>query len=68
MEYLAKYPGIERLKTGDTLLLPLSFQHGSSPQKGTVVYIHPELRFFTAEFSVGNGRIRESYCALGDWT
>lgn len=64
MNYGGKYPGIDRLQLGDTILLPLGFQT-SLRKEGTVVYIHPEKRFFTAEFNCGQNRIRESYCAYG---
>ncbi len=53
-----------KLQLGDTLVLPLCFQPGLR-KEGTVVYIHPEKRFFTAEFDCGENSIRESYCAHG---
>lgn len=28
---------------------------------GTVVYIHPKRRFYTVEFDINGGKIRESY-------
>lgn len=31
------------------------------PEKGRVVYIHPEGRFFTAEFTFAKGSFRESF-------
>lgn len=31
------------------------------PEWGTVVYIHPEGRFYTLEFNFPRGRFRESY-------
>ncbi len=67
MDNVIGYPGIEKLKIGDRLLLPTSFHPCIAPLVGTVVYIHPELHFFTAEFAFGSKRIRESYCALGRW-
>ena len=62
---MLKRPDIREMKIGDTVCLPLSFQSGAGPLEGKVVYIHPQLRFFTAEFICGNNRIRESYCAYG---
>lgn len=39
---------------------------------GTVVYIHPERRFFTVEFKFANGKFRQSYFfpakAAGDYS
>lgn len=32
-----------------------------SPQTGTVVYIHPKGRYYTVEFKIGDGKVRESY-------
>lgn len=60
------------LHIGDKLkLIPKTFcntdngsGNGSCPKmtlKGTVVYIHPKLRFFTAEFEVSGGKVRESF-------
>lgn len=34
------------------------------PLEGTVVYIHPEGRYFTLEFHTGKGRFRQSYCCV----
>lgn len=28
---------------------------------GTVVYIHPDRRFYTVEYELGSGKVRESY-------
>lgn len=35
------------------------------PEKGRVVYIHPEGRFFTAEFTFAKGSFRESFAITG---
>ena len=35
------------------------------PEKGRVVYIHPEGRFFTLEFTFPKGSFRESYPLRG---
>lgn len=32
-----------------------------SPQTGTVVYIHPQGRYYTVEFEMGDGKVKESY-------
>ncbi len=58
-------PDIRKLKLGDIVRMPMSFQSGMLPQEGVVVYIHPKLRFFTLGFICGNNKIRESYCAYG---
>ena len=34
-----------------------------TPMEGKVIYIHPEGRFYTVEFSVRGGKVRE--CFLG---
>ena len=34
-------------------------------EKGRVVYIHPEGRFFTAEFTFARGSFRESFAITG---
>ena len=60
-----KRPDINKLRLGDLVRMPMSHQGGLVPQEGTVVYIHPKLRFFTLEFTGDNYRIRESYCAYG---
>lgn len=31
------------------------------PHTGTVVYIHPQMRYYTVEFDLGLGKVRESY-------
>ena len=69
MNYGAKYPGIDKLQLGDTLVLPLCFQPGLR-KEGTVVYIHPEGRFYTLEFTFPGGldgkprKFRESYWTM----
>ena len=60
-----KKPDIHKLSVGDTVRMPLSYQTGRRLLEGTVVYIHPKLRFFRVEFKVGDTLIRESYCAYG---
>lgn len=56
------------MRVGDTVLRQPSFytSYGGAcgnPQNGTVVYIHPERRFYTVEFLIERTgeRFRESY-------
>lgn len=60
-----KRPDINKLRIGDVVRMPMSHQSGMTTQEGTVVYIHPKMRFFTLEFICETYRIRESYCAYG---
>lgn len=48
------------LKPGDTVYLPLYPER--KPLRGTVIYVHPEMRFFRVEFKTDCGDIvTESY-------
>ncbi len=58
-------PDIKNMKLGDTVYVPVTFDHNFEFHEGKIVYIHPELRFYTVEFQCGESRIRESYCAYG---
>lgn len=53
------------LQVGDTVRAKISYglSGGSRmpPEEGTVVYIHPERRYFTLEFRFRDGAFRESY-------
>lgn len=33
----------------------------AKPLTGTVVYIHPQMRYYTVEFNLGLWKVRESY-------
>ncbi len=35
--------------------------HPKAQHMGVVVYVHPKRRFFTAEFELPGGRVRESF-------
>lgn len=59
-------PDINALAIGDGVNVPINCLHDVPKQQGTVVYIHPERRFFTVEFEETG--IRESYCAYGPLT
>lgn len=36
-------------------------REAAKPLTGTVVYIHPQGRYYTVEFDLGLGKVRESY-------
>lgn len=36
-----------------------------TPMEGKVIYIHPEGRFFTVEFAVRGGKVRECFLGRG---
>ena len=57
-----KRPDIKTVAIGDEAIMPISGINNLPPQRGHVVYIHPQKRFMTVEFENG---IRESYCAYG---
>lgn len=59
---IVKRPDIATLEVGDSVMAPVFNWCAMAPQKGTIVYIHPEKRFFTVQFENG---IRESYCTHG---
>ena len=58
---------ISKLKIGEEVHATVYPKVGTAcPESGIVVYVHPENRFFTVEFSLGPGaQIRESYVAHG---
>lgn len=58
---------IFKLKTGDVVHVPIYPKVRTAIlEPGRVVYIHPQKRFFTVEFSMESGsRIRESYNPYG---
>lgn len=53
------------IRLGDEILAKIEYgMTGGSmlpPEKGRVVYIHPEGRFYTLEFRFDRGSFRESY-------
>lgn len=58
---------------GETMILPVELGFESPytnkakrmrPLPGTVVYIHPEGRWFTLAFETPKGTFRESYCCV----
>ena len=54
------------MKVGDRVSELVSFGDTTPLRKtGTVVYIHPERRFYVAEFEFEKGRLRESYLFPG---
>lgn len=57
-------PDIDKVAIGDEVSLPICEVSKGEKMPGRVVYIHPEKRFFTAEFE--KTHTRESYCAHGD--
>ena len=54
---------MKKMKIGDKFRAPAYLRvWETKPEEGTIVYIHPERRFFTVEFIKETGvRIRESY-------
>lgn len=58
----AEYAGI---RLGAEILAPIEYgMEGGTrlpSERGRVVYIHPEGRFYTLEFTFGRGSFRESY-------
>lgn len=50
------------MQIGDrkTEVIHMGQDHGVT-KTGTVVYIHPERRFYVVEFDLGDCKIRESY-------
>ena len=61
---------INTMKLGDQINLPVYPKaQGYQLSVGTVVYIHPEKRFFTLEFTTELGnKIRQSYIPHGPMT
>lgn len=55
------------VKVGDTVMERLMFDKGKSlvPFKGTVIYVHPEGRFYRAEFELPGCKIREGFSLYG---
>lgn len=56
-----------KVKVGDIVMERLMFDKGKSttPYKGTVIYVHPEGRFYRAEFKLPGGKVRESFSLYG---
>ena len=56
-----------RMKVGDTVTERLMFDKGRSTSlyTGTVIYVHPEGRFYRAEFELPGGKVRESFSLYG---
>lgn len=49
---------------GETVLENVYFSGHELDKKscnGTVIYVHPQLRYYTVEFGTGNRKYRESY-------
>ena len=57
----------QNVKVGDTVTERIQLDKGRShvPYKGTVIYVHPERRFYRAEFQLGNGVVREAFIING---
>ena len=53
------------MKVGDKIKRKIEYgaEYGSNlpPEEGVVVYIHPQNRYYTVEFTFPKGKIRESY-------
>lgn len=50
------------MKVGDKIKVKPCLEGGAhGPAMATVVYIHPQRRYFTAEFVIGARRARESF-------
>ena len=56
-----------KVKVGDIVHERLMFDKGKStvPYKGTVIYVHPEGRFYRAEFELPGGKVREAFSLYG---
>lgn len=56
---------LTNLKVGDRISLPIYPFH--DPREGRVVYIHPERRFFSVEFTMDDGvrTVREDFNFYG---
>jgi len=48
-----------------TAMVEFGMAHGPMPMTGTVVYIHPEGRYFSLEFETDKGRFRQAYVLHG---
>lgn len=55
------------VKVGDIVREKLMFDKGKSTQlyEGVVIYVHPEGRFYRAEFQLPGGKVRESFSLYG---
>ena len=56
----------QNVKVGDQVRLPLTLDKGFKMLTGTVIWIHPERRFFQVEFQLPGGTVRESYSFYGE--
>lgn len=56
-----------KVKVGDIVMERIQFDKGRStiPYKGTVIYVHPEGRFYRAEFELPGGKVREAFSLYG---
>ena len=56
-----------KVKMGDIVMERIQLDKGKStiPYKGTVIYVHPEGRFYRAEFQLPGGKIREAFSLYG---
>ena len=56
----------QNVKVGDIVMERLQFESKSTvPYKGTVIYVHPEKRFFRAEFELPGGKVIEGFSLHG---
>lgn len=52
----------ENVKVGDIVQERLQFDTKSTtPYKGKVIYLHPERRFYRAEFKLAGGKVTEAF-------
>lgn len=56
-----------KVKVGDIVMERIMLDKGKStiPYKGTVIYVHPEGRFYRAEFQLPGGKVREAFSLYG---
>lgn len=55
------------VKVGDIVTERLMFDKGKSAAsyEGVVIYVHPEGRFYRAEFELPGGKVREAFSLHG---
>lgn len=57
----------QNVKVGDIVFERLQFDTKSTtPYKGVVIYVHPEKRFFRAEFELAGGKVTEAFSLYGN--
>jgi Tfp pilus assembly protein PilZ len=50
------------VRVGDKIMIHLSIECGDqAPVPARVVYIHPQRRYYVAEYCIGGRTVRESY-------